>query len=450
MKTQISLGLLSASLLMSPIAASEELGKGWYAEGNLGYSMMRDSETSDRDPDSDGNGTPSLTEGTATLEDDIQIGLAAGYYTDFGRVEFEILNLRNDFESGAYLGAEKLEALAGLVNVWFGFGDQDSHFRPYVGGGIGIADMSADPLGDTVPMAQIGLGFDYRYQPRWVLDTQLRFISAGDLEDTAAADNHTYTYSYEGFLLTTGFRRHSFDPTPYRDGDGDGVPDKDDECRRSKSGTDVDSNGCAGDSDNDGVNDGDDKCPATPRGEEVNSRGCSIDSDKDGVVAGIDECPNTPAGQSVDSSGCSNDEDQDGVVDSADTCPNTPDGTDVLSNGCGAEQEWILRGVNFEFDRTRLTQNAKRILDGVAQIIKESPGFKLELQGHTDDKGGKKYNEELSQARADQVKDYLVGKGIRADRLITVGYGENNPDVVNNSDNNREINRRVVVKVLSK
>jgi OOP family OmpA-OmpF porin len=108
-----------------------------------------------------------------------------------------------------------------------------------------------------------------------------------------------------------------------------------------------------------------------------------------------------------------------------------------------------LRGVYFEFDRTRLTQNAKRILEGVAQVIKGSPKFKLELQGHTDDKGGKQYNQALSKARADQVKDYLVGAGIRADRIATIGYGASNPSIENNSDENREINRRVVVKVLS-
>jgi OOP family OmpA-OmpF porin len=448
MKIQIALGLMSASLFISQTVSAEEIGKGWYAEGNLGYSVMRDSETADRDPDSDGMGTPSLTTGLATLEDDVQLGLALGYYTDYGRVEFEILNLRNDFESGAHLGAERLEALAGLVNVWFGFGGQDSRFRPYVGGGIGVADMSADPLGDTVAIAQLGAGFDYRYQPRWVLDTQIRYISAGELEETHT-DAHTYTYSYEGFLLTTGFRRHSFDPTPYRDGDGDGVPDKVDDCRRSKSGSIVDTKGCAGDSDNDGINDGEDKCPSTPSGEEVNSRGCSIDPDKDGVVAGIDECPDTPAGELVNSRGCSDDDDRDGVINSADACPNTDEGLTVLSNGCGSEQEWVLRGVYFEFDRSRLTKNAKQILDGLGQIVKSSPGAKIELQGHTDDKGGQKYNEDLSQARADQVKDYLVGLGIRADRISTVGYGESKPTVANTSDDSREVNRRVVVKVLS-
>lgn len=445
MRTPIALGFVAAALLSSQHTLAKELGKGWYAEGSVGYSMLSDSETSDRDPN---GGSPTLTEGVSVLKDEAQIGLAAGYYNDYGRIEFEILNLRNDIENGAFFGAERLEALAGLVNVWFGFGGQDSRFRPYIGGGIGVADMSADPLGDTVPIAQIGVGFDFRYQPRWVLDTQVRFISAGDLENTAQ-DTHTYTYSYEGLLLTTGFRRHSFDPTPYRDGDGDGVPDKDDDCRRSRAGNIVDARGCAGDADNDGVNDGEDKCPSTAAGDEVNSRGCSIDSDKDGVVAGIDECPNTPAGDSVDGTGCSNDADQDGVPNGADTCANTEEGMPVLSNGCGSDQEWVLSGVYFEFDRTRLTANAKRILDGLVAVVKESPGFKLELQGHTDDKGRSEYNEALSKARADEVKDYLVGQAITADRISTVGYGESKPAVENTSDDSREINRRVVVKVLS-
>lgn len=443
MKRQIASILFSVGALTSGSVIADTLGNGWYLEGNIGYSVYDDLNTTDKDRNPGGTDT----KGTATVEDSIQFGGAFGFQSDFGRIEFEMLDLRHDYESGAFLGAEELEALAGLVNVWIPTGHSDNRVRPYFGGGVGVASIGASPLRDAVTIGQVGVGIDYRFSPRWVLDTQARYIAATQVTDHRP-DEHTYSFRYQGVLLTAGIRRNFFDPTTFRDGDADGVPDKDDECRRSKPGSTVDTKGCAGDSDNDGVNDDDDKCPDTPSGEEVNSRGCSIDPDKDGVLVGIDECPNTPKGQKVDGTGCSNDDDKDGVTNGADACPDTAPGVTVLSNGCGADQEWILRGVYFEFDKSRITQNAKLVLDDAAEIVKSSPGFDLELQGHTDDLGNDEYNQALSLARANEVMDYLISAGVDANRLSAVGYGETSPILPNDSESNRDTNRRVVVKVI--
>ena len=69
------------------------------------------------------------------------------------------------------------------------------------------------------------------------------------------------------------------------------------------------------------------------------------------------------------------------------------------------------------------------------------------FQGYTDNTGSEKYNQKLSQKRADAVRDYLVAKGIAASRLTAVGYGEANPIMDNKTATGRAFNRRIVFKV---
>ena len=75
--------------------------------------------------------------------------------------------------------------------------------------------------------------------------------------------------------------------------------------------------------------------------------------------------------------------------------------------------------------------------------------LKVELGGHTDSSGDDKVNQALSQRRADSVKKYLAGKGIAADRLTAVGYGEAQPIADNKTKAGRQENRRVELKVVN-
>ncbi|MAA73398.1 MAG: flagellar motor protein MotB [Salinisphaeraceae bacterium] len=282
--------------------------------------------------------------------------------------------------------------------------------------------------------------------------------------------------------------RWVFAPTGRADADGDGVPDYKDKCPNTPEGAPVDVDGCPLDSDGDGVLDNLDKCPNTPAGVTVGADGCPLDADADGVPDDRDQCPNTPAGVAVDDTGCPIDSDGDGVPDYKDKCPNTPAGVQVnadgcplvvdadgdgvpddqdkcpdtpagvpvTSDGCAVGQKQILRGVNYEFNKATLTANAERILDQVAQTLRDSPGFVVELAGHTDSKGSDSYNQDLSQRRAEAAMAYLITAGIDASRLRARGYGESQPIEPNTTpsgaDNpeGRAANRRTEFRVIGR
>ena len=205
------------------------------------------------------------------------------------------------------------------------------------------------------------------------------------------------------------------------------------------------------DSDGDGVYDDVDRCPGMPRGARVDSHGCPKDSDGDGVYDGIDQCPDTPHGAVVDARGCPLDSDGDGVYDGLDKCPGTPRGTKVDANGCPerkalfepGKKTLVLEGVNFALDSARLTEGSYAILDRVAASLKEWPEVRVEVGGHTDDTGTEAYNQNLSERRAQAVRDYLVRKGIEPSRLTAKGYGESRPVTTNATAAGRAKNRRV-------
>lgn len=196
------------------------------------------------------------------------------------------------------------------------------------------------------------------------------------------------------------------------------------------------------DTDGDGVIDSKDKCPNTPAGRKVNADGCELDSDGDGVVDGSDKCPNTPAGRKVNEVGCELDTDNDGIVDGADKCPTVYAKT---ADGCpeAAPQKLTLEGVNFENNKATLKPESFATLDQAAATLKEWGDVRVEVAGHTDSVGKDSYNLALSQRRAESVRQYLIGKGVAANRLFARGYGETRPVADNATEEGRLKNRRV-------
>lgn len=227
------------------------------------------------------------------------------------------------------------------------------------------------------------------------------------------------------------------------DTDGDGVYDHLDKCPGTRSWIAVDSAGCPPDSDRDGAYDYLDQCPGTPAGITVDELGCPLDTDKDGVYDYLDKCPGTPVGTPVDATGCPLDHDMDGVYDHEDKCPNTPAGATVNKVGC-----WELIGLNFDTDKAEIKPEYHSLLDNVVGIMNKNPGLKIEIGGHTDNRGRAAYNQKLSERRAKAVKQYLVDAGIDASRVEAIGYGLTQPIATNDTEAGRLRNRRVEVKPL--
>lgn len=164
------------------------------------------------------------------------------------------------------------------------------------------------------------------------------------------------------------------------------------------------------------------------------------DSDGDGVIDDRDECPDTPAGTAVDGVGCPL------PPEPEPACTPTGEGGIDL-RGCEAGDVLVLRGVNFEFDEDRLTVNARTLLDDVVAALEAAPEIEVEIAGHTDSLGSEAYNQGLSERRARAVREYLVSQGIDAERLSERGYGEAEPIADNDSEEGRELNRRVELRV---
>jgi OOP family OmpA-OmpF porin len=107
----------------------------------------------------------------------------------------------------------------------------------------------------------------------------------------------------------------------------------------------------------------------------------------------------------------------------------------------------ILRGVNFDFDKSNIRADARPVLDEAINILNTESGISVVAEGHTDSVGTDAYNKRLSERRARAVKDYLVKGGISSSRIETVGYGESQPVASNDTADGRAQNRRVELKV---
>ena len=173
-------------------------------------------------------------------------------------------------------------------------------------------------------------------------------------------------------------------------------------------------------------------------------RADEADSDGDGVSDSKDKCPGTPAGVAVDAMGCPKDADGDGVPDYKDKCPKTPKGAKVNTAGC-----WILKGVWFDTDKADIKPGMEATIIEAVQVLKQNPGLKVQIQGHTDNIGNASYNQKLSEKRAESVRQFFLKNGIAADRLSATGYGLTQPVATNDTEEGRAQNRRVQIKPIN-
>ena len=102
--------------------------------------------------------------------------------------------------------------------------------------------------------------------------------------------------------------------------------------------------------------------------------------------------------------------------------------------------------INFETGKSAIKNESQPIIDEIYKMLKDNPSLKITIEGHTDNAGNKASNQTLSEQRAASVKTALVNKGIAADRIKTVGYGQEKPIADNSTEEGKAKNRRVEIK----
>jgi len=107
----------------------------------------------------------------------------------------------------------------------------------------------------------------------------------------------------------------------------------------------------------------------------------------------------------------------------------------------------VFEDVYFDFDRYSLRQDAMRVLDEAVTAMQQNASMRLEIEGHTCNIGTAEYNLALGERRAMSVRDYLISRGISADRIRTVSYGEERPKHDNAREETRRLNRRAALTV---
>ncbi|HEX3903901.1 MAG TPA: OmpA family protein [Polyangia bacterium] len=210
------------------------------------------------------------------------------------------------------------------------------------------------------------------------------------------------------------------------------------------------------DTDHDGIPDSVDKCPTEPEDKDgfEDADGCpDPDNDADGILDNVDKCPMEPEDKDgfEDADGCPDpDNDKDGVLDAADKCPNDPGPPD--NDGCPKKYEHIVvtqekielkQKIFFDTNKATIQARSFSLLDEIAAVLKSRSTMTVRIEGHTDSRGKHDHNMQLSQSRAESVRQHLVGLGVDMSRMEAKGYGPDQPIETNKTAAGREKNRRV-------
>lgn len=373
-----------------------------------------------------------------------ELGLRLGYYPSrFFGIEGELALAPTQFsDQRALLYAARAQAViqAGWTRV-----------VPFVslgGGGLGVTSPVTAAGRDIKPALNVGGGLKLNASERLAVRLDVR-----DVITSAQTANTRPRHSLEALLsLEVRFGvapKPAPAPTP-TDFDGDGIVDADDWCSHEAG---SDPHGCPyRDRDCDEVRDVDDACPAE-RG--VAPGGCPPpDRDADTIADADDACPEE-AGPAP--GGCP-DADKDGLVAPADRCPEVAETVNGFEDddGCAdaVPQEvqrfsGVIEGIRFDNNKATIRPDSQPLLDDAARVLTTYPQLRLEIVGHTDDRGGRDKNVDLSQRRAEAVRAYLTGKGIAAERLRARGVGPDQPVADNGTAAGRAQNRRIEFRMVT-
>jgi OOP family OmpA-OmpF porin len=331
------------------------------------------------------------------------------------------------------------------------------------GGGETVASTSPYMADDTDGVVYYGVGAAWAVSRRWAVRLDARHgFTPGRM------DSVTQTFELQ---LGAGARWELAPARPVtpriEDADDDGIADADDRCPNEPETRNAfeDRDGCPDDpdQDGDGLGDAKDRCPWDP--EDVNSidddDGCpDDDNDGDGILGSRDACRDAAEDRDgfQDADGCPDpDNDGDGIADTHDVCPMEPEVWNgiVDDDGCKDELppkvkafEGTLRGINFKPGKATILKSSRKTLARTLAIMREYPGLRVKIDGHTDDRGARDKNLDLSRRRADAVKWYLIDLGIAEDRIETEGFGPDQPVADNKGPKGRAKNRRIELHVL--
>ena len=395
-----TIGLLLAGSLSGGVSAND----GWYLglEGGVndvgGQKFRIFSADRPLFPVADGTQVSDVS-----FDEGYVAGLVAGYAAGFGlQVELELAHRDNDFDEVLLEDGQPSQRVGGrefadtaFGNLWYDF-FPSSRLRPYVGGGAGIARVAVrDPSVDSVGFFQDGsnLRSDFDAVFAWQAGAGLRY----DLTRrwTASLD-YRYLRANTGRFDLLDNNPNSFVKARY--------------WSQSALLSIRYHFGAA-------------PSPA-PQAPEEPVAVVPV------VAAPIEE----PAAEAIPEPRC--------------VAPENGNAAEL--GGCKPGDVIVLRGVNFAFDQATLEPNARALLDGVVVALNKYPDIKVSVQGHTDSRGADAYNLKLSDRRAKAVGDYLVKAGVDASRITSAGFGETQPVADNATDEGRELNRRVALKVVER
>lgn len=317
-------------------------------------------------------------------------------------------------------------------------------FTPYLSAGLGASKFGGY-YGAFIPVGA-GIQFNIFDEAFLLINSQYR---------VPVTENIAYHLYHSIGIAGNVVKRKVVEPAPLpeppvvvpADRDNDGVIDTKDKCPDVPGIAALE--GCP-DRDSDGIADAEDKCPEVAGLSKY--QGCPIpDTDKDGINDESDKC--------IDVAGVARyqgcpvpDADKDGVNDEEDKCPTEIGPSSNL--GCPIIEQAIVQKVNraaenifFATGSSRLLAKSFASLKSVVTILKENPTFRVDVDGHTDNVGTAEKNQQLSEARASSVKTYLKSQGIDESRIVTTGYGLDNPIADNKTAAGRAKNRRIEMKL---
>lgn len=318
-----------------------------------------------------------------------------------------------------------------IVNPFLTIGAGVSKYKGYYGAFI--------PIG-------VGLQFNIFKDAFIIVNSQYR---------AKATENVNYHLYHSFGIGGTVFEKNKEElkqlPVPVaeivKDRDNDGILDSLDKCPDIPGLASL--QGCP-DKDGDGIADAEDKCPDVAGFARYN--GCPIpDTDGDGINDEADKCPNVAGVARFQ--GCPvPDTDKDGVNDEEDKCPN--EAGPASNFGCPEIAKTTIDKINiaaqnifFATGSAKLLPKSYKSLNEVVKILNDNPSYKLEIDGHTDNKGNPEKNQTLSENRAKSVSDYLKGKGVSDEsRFVSTGFGQDKPTADNKKSAGRAKNRRVEIK----